>query len=99
LRRDAPGVATGGTWGGWKWLTGGAAVGGLVAGGVLLHYDGKCSQAVGCGNVYNTAAPGWIAIGGGAALAIVTIYLAVHGHGTYVAPVSGGATVGYASTF
>ena len=92
-------VAPGGTWGGWKWITGATAVGALVAGGVLLHYDGKCSQAVGCGNVYNTAAPGWIAIGGGAALAIVTVYLVLHGHGTYVAPAPGGATVGYATSF
>ena len=99
--RDAPPPPpASATWGGWKWITGVAAAGALVTGGVLLHYDGQCSENPGCGNVYNLAAPGWIAIGGGAALAVVTVYLAVHGRGSYVAPApGGGAMVGWATAF
>lgn len=82
----------------WKWVTGVGAVGALVTGGVLLHYNGKC-QDTACANVYDFGAPGWISIGGGAVLAAVTVYLFVHGHHTTVVPTQGGAVVGWATAF
>lgn len=82
----------------WKWITGVGAVGAIATGAVLLHYNGKC-QDTACANVYDFGAPGWIAIGGGAVLAAVTVYLVVHGHHATVAPTSGGAVVGWATAF
>ena len=70
-------------WGGWKYVTGGAAVGALIVGGVLLSYDGKCpGGGTGCGNVYETKSPAFISIGAGAALGAVTVYLFLRGSGS-----------------
>lgn len=108
-RRAGPAPAP--PWGGWKWITGGAAVAAGVAGGVILSYHGKCSADVApgvpCPNHHETAAPGWTAIGGAAALAGVTVYLVLRerrgGGGAprtaYVAPTAGGALAGYAARF
>jgi hypothetical protein len=95
-------------WGGWKWLAGGAAAAAGVAGGVILSYDGRCAKQVvppvPCPDYYDTAAQGWIAIGGAVALAGITVYLVVRERGgdgrtAYVAPAAGGAIAGYAARF
>ena len=97
-------------WGGWTWLAGGAAIAAGVAGGALLAYDGRCAQQVvppaPCPDHYDTAAQGWIAIGGAVALAGITVYLVVRERGAdgewrtaYVAPAAGGAIAGYAARF
>lgn len=67
----------GGRWGGWKWITGGIAVGGLATGAVLLGIDGRCSDSPpqGLCNVYDTKNTGFIAIGVGAGFAAISIYL------------------------
>lgn len=105
---DRPAGGSGGAWGGWKYVTGTAAVAGLATGAVLLAFDGKCTTGVDpCPTQYNYGAPGWIAIGGGAALAAVTVYLFVKARpaaaasGTaFVAPTSGGgAMAGYTASF
>ncbi len=106
---DRPG--SGAPWGGWKWVAGGAAVAAGVAGGVLLAYDGRCSAALPtpdapCPNNYQTATQGWLAVGGAAALAGVTVFLVVKerragapGRTAYVVPTAGGAFAGYAARF
>jgi hypothetical protein len=97
-------------WGGWTWIAGGATVVAAGTGIVLLSYDGRCPVAkVGntCPdpNVYNTATPGWIAVGGAAVLAGVTVYLIATRHGSapsrtaFVAPTSDGAVAGLAGSF
>ncbi len=98
-------------WGGWKYIAGGAAVVALGAGAVLLELDGSCrtDQAPGvvCPDLYNTATPGYLALGGGAVLAGVTIYLFVHSSGggdhpsstAFVVPARGGAVAGYTMRF
>ena len=97
-------------WGGWPWIAGGLTIAAAGTGVVLLSYDGRCPVAkVGdtCPdkNVYNTAAPGWIAIGGAAVLAGVTTYLLVTRHGSepsrtaFVAPTGDGAVAGLAGSF
>jgi hypothetical protein len=97
---------SGGAWGGWKYVTGTAAVAGLATGAVLLAYDGKCTTDVDpCPEQYNYAAPGWIAVGGGAALAAVTVYLFVKARpssparSAFVVPARGGAMAGYTASF
>jgi len=95
-------------WSGWKYVTGGGAIAAGAVGGVLLAYDGRCSQSVSgvpCANRYATATQGWIGIGGAIALAGVTVYLVVRERRevrqtAYVAPVAdGGAIAGYAIRF
>ncbi|HWU88757.1 MAG TPA: hypothetical protein VN253_15930 [Kofleriaceae bacterium] len=101
-------------WGGWKLITGGAAVAAGVAGGLLLAYDGACpvhlDPGVPCPNPYRNAVQGWIAVGGAAVLAGVTVYLVVKEHRAgdgaggarrtaYLAPTAGGAIAGYAARF
>jgi len=97
-------------WGGWKYLAGGAAVVAIGTGAVLLHLDGTCrtDQAPGvvCPDLYSTATPGYLAIGGGAVLAGVTIYLFVRGSRSdptastaFVLPARGGAVAGYTLRF
>ena len=97
-----------GRWGGWTWITGGAALVALGTGAVLLALDGNCpgsSTDPNCPDVYSTAAPGWIAVGGGVVLAGVTAYLIVSNRPArprktaYVAPTAGGAMAGVAFTF
>lgn len=97
-------------WNGWMWITGGLTVGAGVVGGVLLAYDGKCPVArVGTTcpdkSVYNTATPGWIAVGGAAVLAGVTVYLVVTRPSSppkrtaFIAPTGDGAIAGFAGSF
>jgi len=93
-------------WGGWKFVTGGAAVVGLGIGSVLLYYDGKCpGGGTDCGNVYNNKASGFISIGAGAALAGVTVYLFLRAgkrdssRSAFVLPTHDGAVAGYAFSF
>jgi hypothetical protein len=77
---------------------------------VLLSYDGKCSTSVPpgvpCPDHYDTAARGWVAIGGTAALAGIAVYLVVRERRTgaanrtaYLAPTAGGALAGFAARF
>jgi hypothetical protein len=103
--QDRP-PASGSAWAGWKYITGTAAVAGLATGAVLLAYDGKCTSDVDpCPTQYNYAAPGWIAVGGGAALAAVTVYLFVKAkpsapaRSAFVVPTNGGAMAGYTASF
>jgi len=103
---DQPPAAPGGRWGGWKYITGAGAVAALGVGAVLLAYDGKCTSDIEpCPTQYNYAAPGWITVGGGAALAAVTVYLFVSGkpppsRTAFVAPApGGGAVAGFATSF
>ena len=96
-----------GRWGGWKWITGGIAVGGLGTGAVLLGLDGRCSNSPPAGqlcNVYDTKVPGIAALVGGAAFAGVTIYLfATQPKGpaktAFVVPTGDGAIAGLAGTW
>lgn len=90
-------------WGGWRWITGTLGIAGLATGGVLLGLDGRCPSTPPagqpCNDVYATATPGFIALGGGVLFTSVSIYLFVT-HKTepatvpVVAPTQGGATVG-----
>jgi hypothetical protein len=60
-----------------------------------------------CTDVYSTATPGYIAIGGGVVLAAVTVVIALHGSGSsspparaaYIVPTNGGAFAGFSSSF
>lgn len=98
----APRDAAGGRWGGWPWITGGAAVLALGAGATLLALDGTCpggSKDPNCPDIYNTTTPAWISIGGGAVLAGLTVYLIVTKPSkpvrqAFIAPAHGGAVAG-----
>jgi len=105
-RADHP--APSGRWGGWMWITGIVAVGGLGAGAVLLALDGTCpggSTDPNCPDLYSTAAPGWAALGAGAVFAGATIYLFVTrsparpASTAYIVPTGGGAVAGFATRF
>lgn len=93
-----------GTWGGWKYLTGVTSLAAFAAGAYLLSVDGDCTDAA-CTYQRDTAIPGWAALGGGAALAGVTVYLFIRGSGdeprraAFVVPARGGAYAGYALRF
>lgn len=99
----------GSVWGGWKWITGVAGVGALGAGAFLLSQDGDCKTTppagVTCPDVYNNAVPGYLAVGGGAVLTGLSIYLFVRAGGSgkaqtaYLVPTSGGAVAGFAARF
>jgi len=68
----------GGRWGGWKWITGAIGIGGLGTGAVLVAMNGSCSNTPPMGvlcRVYDTAAPGYGALAGGAVFAGISIYL------------------------
>lgn len=94
-------------WGGWRWITGTLGLAGLATGGVLLGLDGRCPSeppaGQPCNDVYATATPGFIALGGGVLFTGVAIYLFVtHTSAApatvpVVAPAEGGATVGFHS--
>lgn len=88
-------------WGGWRWLTGGVAIGALATGAVLVGLDGRCPSTPPpgqqCNDVYATGTPGYIALAGGAVMAGISIYLfATHekSRAPYVAPTQGGAVAG-----
>jgi hypothetical protein len=93
-----------GPWGGWRFLTAGAAVGAFVVGGVYLYLDKRCREeppaGQTCSKVYDTAKWGYIGLGGGAVLAGISIYLfATYDKAPVLAPTQGGATVGFATRF
>ena len=99
-----------GTWGGWKWMTGGLALATLGVGGYLLSLDGGCQTpppaGTPCTDLYVTSTPAYLTLGGGVALAGVAIYLFVRGAGSkpsqsasYVLPARGGAMAGWAIRF
>lgn len=99
----------GGAWGGWKWVTGVTGVVALGAGAYLLSQDGDCKTTpppgVTCPDVYNNAVPGYLAVGGGAVLTGLSIYLFVRAGGSakaqtaYMIPTTGGAMAGFARRF
>jgi hypothetical protein len=99
----------GGRWGGWKWLSGVAAVAGIGAGAYLLKIDGTCpdgSNTSNCPNLYNVTAPAWGTLGAGAVLAGITVYLFVtddsaqpRARSAFLVPTDGGALAGYATRF
>jgi hypothetical protein len=103
--------STGGLWGGWKFVTGGAALVGLGVGGYLLVQDGKCTSTppagTNCFDFYDNTVPGWLTFGGGLALAGVTTYLVLRhdspggsqARTAYVMPTPGGAMAGVAARF
>ncbi|NVB80803.1 MAG: hypothetical protein HOV81_20570 [Kofleriaceae bacterium] len=98
LRDTAPS----GRWGGWRWLTGGVGLAGLATGAVLVGLDGRCSKeppaGQQCNDLYATATPGYIALGAGAVIAGISVYLfATHesGHVATVTPTQGGAVASY----
>ena len=95
-------------WGGWKLLTGGLAAVALGVGGYLVATDGNCKTqppaGVTCADVYNNAVPGYLALGGGAVLAGISVYLFVTGGSSkprtaYVVPTSGGAMAAFSMQF
>lgn len=106
--RDVDDVPRSGRWGGWKFLTGAGALVGIGAGVALVALDGKCQGGEPvtppCMELYKTATPGYVALGGGAVLAAVTVYLFVTqdrapARTAYVVPTSGGAVAGFAMRF
>jgi len=107
--RETDEPATGGRWGGWKWLTGGLGVGALGAGVTLAVLDGRCKDDVMpgrvCNNVYATEPVGYIAIAAGAALLGASIYFFATGGArepsrtAYIVPAPGGGVVGLAGRF
>lgn len=94
----------GGMWGGWKYITAGAAATALGIGGYLLSVDGDCADDP-CSYQRDTQVSGWATVGGGAVLAGVTVYLFIRGSGdsstksAFVIPARGGAYAGYALRF
>ncbi len=107
IRGPGPGSydGGGGRWRGWPWVTGIAAVAGLGTGAILLVLDGSCpggKTELSCPDLYNTSTPGYLALGGGAVFAAITIYLIVTqpdrpSKTAFVAPTAdGGAIAGIA---
>ncbi len=97
-----------GRWGGWKWITGTAAVGALVTGGVLLALDGKCKQTPDpgrpCDDVYANSPGQWIGLGAGAVLAGISVYLFATqpsrpSRSAFVAPAPHGAVAGFSTSW
>jgi hypothetical protein len=95
-----------GRWGGWMWITGGLTVAAVGTGAVLLAQNGKCPGGVPhCVDVYDNAAPGWVAVGAGAVLAGVTIYLfatrttSPSGRTAFIVPTGDGAVAGFSTRF
>jgi hypothetical protein len=93
-----------GIWGGWKYLTGGAALAAIGVGAYYLAVDGDCADDA-CAFKRDTTLGGWLAVGGGAALAGVSLYLFMRGDGestkqaAFVMPTGDGAYAGYAVKF
>ncbi|MCX5743280.1 MAG: hypothetical protein NT062_12370 [Proteobacteria bacterium] len=102
-----------GRWGGWKWIAAVAAIGALGTGGYLLAIDNTCphAQPAGtlCADLYETRTSGLVALGGGALIGGLAVYLFVsdggHGHdphratGARLTPTRGGALASYAFAF
>lgn len=88
----------GGHWGGWRWVTAGLAVAGLVGGGYATYLDGRCNgeppAGMACRDLYATQPYGYLGLGAGAVFAGFSIYLfATHESGAYVVPAQGGGAV------
>jgi hypothetical protein len=104
-----PNVDRGGAWGGFKYITGVVGLGALGIGAYLLSKDGDCKTTpptgVTCPDVYSTAVPGYLAVGGGAVITGLSIYLFVRGGGSsnaktaYMVPTNGGALAGFSARF
>jgi hypothetical protein len=91
-------------WGGWRFLTAGAAVAGLATGIVLVALDGKCPETPPpgqqCRDFYATAPYGYATLGAGVGFAALSIYLfATHKSAPVFTATPGGATVGFATRF
>jgi hypothetical protein len=85
-------------------------VGALGVGIYLVGTDGNCKTNPGpgvtCPDVYNNAVPGYLALGGGAVLTGLSVYLFFKSSGSsssarsaYVLPTNGGAFAGYSARF
>lgn len=107
-RVEEPATASGGRWGGWMWITGIAAIGGLGSGAVLLALDGTCrdgSNDPNCPDLRVYTPGSWVAVGAGAVFAGVTIYLLATKSSSkpastaYMVPTTGGAVAGFATSF
>jgi hypothetical protein len=104
LRDDATSSSR---WAGWKWSTGVAGVAGLTGGVVLLALDGRCKNPMpgrACGDVYDNSPIEYVAIGAGAALAGLSIYLFASeprhdGKAAFAIPTRGGGVVGLTTRF
>lgn len=96
--------SSGGLWGGWKWITGVAGIAAMGVGAYYLSVDGDCADDA-CTYYRETSIGGWAALGGGAALAGISVYLFVRGSGesssstAFVVPAQGGAYAGYSLRF
>ena len=95
-------------WGGWPWITAGAAVVALVAGGYLLYEDGRCqsTHAPGtpCPEVYSNSPGDWLALAAGGVLAGTTVYLFATGgrpstKSAALVPARGGALATFSLRF
>lgn len=110
IRGPGPGPRDDGAqrWRGWPWLTAVVAVGGLGAGAILLAFDGKCpggKPVATCTDLYDNKVPGYLALGGGAVFAAITVYLIITqpdkpSRTAFVAPTAdGGAIAGIAGSW
>ena len=94
----------GGPWGGWKWITGTAGIAAMGIGAYYLSVDGDCADDP-CTYYRETSIGGWAALGGGVALAGISVYLFVRGSGesstgpAFVVPARDGAYAGYSLRF
>jgi hypothetical protein len=84
---ETPG-SRGGRWGGWRWMTAGLAVAGLVGGGYATYLDGRCNgeppAGMACRDLYATQPYGYLGLGAGAVFAGITITEAGTAHTTLV---------------
>ncbi len=94
----------GGRWGGWKYLTGAIALGGIGVGSYLLYLDGS-KQGDGV-NEYETTGAGIGTLAGAALFVGITVYLfATDGptkqptRSAYIVPTGDGAAVGFTTRF
>jgi hypothetical protein len=103
---DGEATTTDRRWGGYRWIAGTLAVGGLATGAVLLALDGRCKDTPmpghNCNNLYENSPGQWIALAGGAVFAGVAAYLFATQHASapsktaFVAPDAHGAIAGVA---
>jgi hypothetical protein len=101
-RSETSDHASPGRWGGWRFVTAGLGAAALGTGIALFALDGTCPTepppGQQCNDFYDTATAGYLALGGGAVLAVLSVYLfATHTTSPVVAPTAGGATVGFAT--
>jgi hypothetical protein len=99
-----PASGGGGRWGGWRFVTAGIAVAALGTGATLSILNNDCTETPPpgqqCRDFYAFQPAGYITLAGGAAFAVLSIYLfATHTTAPVVAPTQGGATIGFATRF